>query len=126
MVRQELRTFQALRSERARHHLQNTRKQATHACTSHWPGTPTTRRCSPRAAARSCRASRSARAHLAKGLEFDQVLVPKVSDRNYRTPIDRNLLYVACTRAMHRLVLTHAGTVTPLLAREKVAADVPG
>lgn len=54
-------------------------------------------------------------AHMAKGLEFDQVVVPEVDAENYQTPRDRNLLYVACTRAMHRLVLTHAGTVTPFV-----------
>ena len=48
-------------------------------------------------------------AHMAKGLEFDAVLVPEVSARHYATELDRNLLYVACTRAMHRLVLTHTG-----------------
>src|SRR5690606_10695758 len=30
--------------------------------------------------------------HLSKGLEFDQVLVPFVSDRNYRTEVDRSML----------------------------------
>ena len=29
--------------------------------------------------------------------------------------MERNLLYVACTRAMHRLALTHAGPLTPFL-----------
>lgn len=48
-------------------------------------------------------------AHMAKGLEFDFVLVPGVTEAAYATPMDRNLLYVACTRAMHRLVLTHTG-----------------
>ncbi|MFU8896168.1 MAG: HelD family protein [Gammaproteobacteria bacterium] len=47
--------------------------------------------------------------HLAKGLEFDHVLVPGVTESAYATPMDRNLLYVACTRAMHGLVLTHTG-----------------
>ncbi|HUH01640.1 MAG TPA: 3'-5' exonuclease, partial [Kofleriaceae bacterium] len=53
--------------------------------------------------------------HLAKGLEFDQVLVPEVTDENYGTALERNLLYVACTRAMHALVLTHVGTATRFL-----------
>lgn len=50
-----------------------------------------------------------ATAHLAKGLEFDQVLVPHGSEANYHTLIDRHMLHVACTRAMHRLHLTHTG-----------------
>ncbi|WP_042919577.1 HelD family protein [Stutzerimonas kunmingensis] len=44
-------------------------------------------------------------AHLAKGLEFDRVIVADASASNYRTEMDRNLLYVACTRAMHLLSL---------------------
>jgi DNA helicase-2/ATP-dependent DNA helicase PcrA len=46
-------------------------------------------------------------AHLAKGLEFDQVIVPFVSAKNYHTDVDKRMLYIACTRAMHRLVLTY-------------------
>ena len=37
------------------------------------------------------------------GLEFDEVILPFADDRTYCTEFDRNLLYVACTRAMHRL-----------------------
>jgi len=49
-----------------------------------------------------------ATAHLVKGLEFDEVIVPEATVANYCTDIDRQMLYVACTRAMHRLRLTHA------------------
>lgn len=44
--------------------------------------------------------------HMSKGLEFDQVIVPDVSDILYKTPLERSLLYIACTRAMHKLDLT--------------------
>lgn len=54
-------------------------------------------------------------AHMAKGLEFDRVIVPDVTAKNYATDMDRNLLYVACTRAMHRLALTHSGPLTSFL-----------
>jgi DNA helicase II / ATP-dependent DNA helicase PcrA len=47
--------------------------------------------------------------HLAKGLEFDEVIVPFVSGRNYHTDVDKRMLYIACTRAMHLLTLTFAG-----------------
>ncbi|MGN0484193.1 MAG: HelD family protein, partial [Lachnospiraceae bacterium] len=40
---------------------------------------------------------------MAKGLEFDEVIVPDVDNRNYDSDYDRNLLYIACTRAMHKL-----------------------
>ncbi len=46
--------------------------------------------------------------HLAKGLEFDEVLVPFVSVRNYQTDVDKSMLYIACTRAMHKLTLTYS------------------
>lgn len=54
-------------------------------------------------------------AHMGKGLEFDRVIVPDVTAKNYATDMDRNLLYVACTRAMHRLALTHAEPLAPFL-----------
>lgn len=64
-----------------------------------------------------------ATAYLAKGLEFDQVIVPHVSDENYRSDIDRHMLYVACTRAMHHLTLTCVGKPSPLLS-EAVEREV--
>ncbi len=53
--------------------------------------------------------------HMAKGLEFDEVIIPEVNDKNYHSTIDRNMLYVAVTRAMHRLTLTYSGTKHSLL-----------
>lgn len=44
--------------------------------------------------------------HLSKGLEFDEVVVPFVSAGNYTTEVDKSMLYIACTRAMHKLSLT--------------------
>lgn len=54
-------------------------------------------------------------AHLAKGLEFDEVVVPFASAHNYHTAVDQRMLYIACTRAMHQLTLTYSGSVTPLI-----------
>ncbi len=45
-------------------------------------------------------------AHTAKGLEFDEVLVPFVTEKEYANEMDRSMLYIACTRAMHKLTLT--------------------
>lgn len=45
-------------------------------------------------------------AHMAKGLELDEVIIPQTDERNYRSEIDKSMLYVAVTRAMHRLTLT--------------------
>jgi DNA helicase-2/ATP-dependent DNA helicase PcrA len=53
--------------------------------------------------------------HLSKGLEFDNVIVPFISDRNYITAVDRSMLYIACTRAMHKLTLTYSKSVTPFV-----------
>ena len=57
-------------------------------------------------------------AHLAKGLEFDRVIVPDAGAANYRTEMDRNLLYVACTRAMHRLTVIAEGEPSAFLPNE--------
>lgn len=56
-----------------------------------------------------------ASAHMAKGLEFDQVVVPFCDAGNYATELDRSLLYIACTRALHKLTLTYEGEASPLL-----------
>lgn len=39
----------------------------------------------------------------AKGLEFDAVILPNVSNEIYNGDIDKNILYVAATRAMQKL-----------------------
>jgi DNA helicase II / ATP-dependent DNA helicase PcrA len=54
-------------------------------------------------------------AHLAKGLEFDEVIIPFASARNYYTDVDRGMLYIACTRAMHKLVLTYTSEMTEFI-----------
>lgn len=51
-------------------------------------------------------------AHMAKGLEFDHVIVPDATRANYASPVDKRMLYVACTRAMHQLTITHADELT--------------
>jgi DNA helicase-2/ATP-dependent DNA helicase PcrA len=47
--------------------------------------------------------------YLAKGLEFDTVLLYDVSKESYDTDFDRRLLYISCTRALHRLSLYYTG-----------------
>jgi DNA helicase-2/ATP-dependent DNA helicase PcrA len=54
-------------------------------------------------------------AHLAKGLEFDEVIIPFASALNYQTGIDESMLYIACTRAMHRLTLTYSKEKTKFI-----------
>lgn len=58
---------------------------------------------------------------LSKGLEFDAVLIPNVSDTTCHSPLEYRLLYVACTRALHKLCL-----FTPQEAPPKVFAKAEG
>ena len=43
--------------------------------------------------------------YMSKGLEFDAVVICDADSQNYHDEDDKNLLYVACTRALHRLSL---------------------
>lgn len=52
---------------------------------------------------------------MSKGLEFDEVIVPSVNNKTYCSDYDRSLLYIACTRAMHKLKLTYVGELTQLI-----------
>ncbi|MGO4544005.1 UvrD-helicase domain-containing protein [Paenibacillus sp. 2TAB23] len=52
--------------------------------------------------------------YLSKGLEFDAVLIADASAENY-SPLDAKLLYVGCTRALHKLKLYYRGELTMLL-----------
>jgi DNA helicase-2/ATP-dependent DNA helicase PcrA len=52
---------------------------------------------------------------MSKGLEFDAVIIPAANHENYCSEYDRSLLYIACTRAMHRLSLTYTDELTPLI-----------
>lgn len=54
-------------------------------------------------------------AYLAKGLEFDVVLIYNVGNGNYCCEEERLLLYTACTRALHILCIYYSGKCTPLL-----------
>ncbi len=53
--------------------------------------------------------------YMAKGLEFDAALVCDADAAHYAAQEDKNLLYVACTRALHKLDLFHTGPVSPLI-----------
>lgn len=52
---------------------------------------------------------------MAKGLEFDEVIVHDVSNVQYDEDYDRNLLFIACTRAMHKLTISYIGTPSRFL-----------
>ena len=52
---------------------------------------------------------------LAKGLEFDAVVLWQVNAKNYHEEDERELLYTVASRAMHRLTMLASPDVTPLL-----------
>ena len=58
--------------------------------------------------------------HMAKGLEFDEVIIPYVNDKNYNSSIDKSMLYVAVTRAMHKLTLTYNGKLSEFVPAFKL------
>nr|WP_219839181.1 RNA polymerase recycling motor HelD [Paenibacillus sp. R14(2021)] len=55
-------------------------------------------------------------AYLAKGVEFDAVLIYDASAQVYHRESERKLFYTACTRAMHRLQLYANGEWTPYIS----------
>lgn len=55
--------------------------------------------------------------HLAKGLEFDAVIIPDASSENYKlNDLDAKLLYVSMTRPLHRLHIYYHEEMTKLLS----------
>lgn len=70
--------------------------------------------------------------HSAKGLEFDTVILPHLSNAYLPSPADvkalgkeradaqaTNLLYVGATRAKSSLILTYSGEFTELLPKQR-------
>lgn len=53
--------------------------------------------------------------YLAKGLEFDAVIVWEANKDQYANDDQRQLLYTICSRAMHSLNIISSGELTPLL-----------
>ncbi len=44
----------------------------------------------------------------AKGIEFDAVIVPNCDNINYKNSVDKNIIYVSSTRALHKLYFTYS------------------
>ena len=55
--------------------------------------------------------------YLAKGIEFDAVLIYNASEEQYSREFERKLFYTACTRAMHELYLFSLGEMTPFMKK---------
>ncbi|MFZ7133288.1 MAG: RNA polymerase recycling motor HelD [Eubacteriales bacterium] len=54
--------------------------------------------------------------YLAKGLEFDAVLLNFIDDKDYFKQEDRRLLYTVCTRALHELYLYYSDNMSSLVS----------
>ncbi|MBD8496810.1 RNA polymerase recycling motor HelD [Paenibacillus arenosi] len=54
-------------------------------------------------------------AYLAKGVEFDAVIIFDASSDRYSKNNERKLFYTACTRAMHELHLYYMNTLSPFV-----------
>ena len=52
--------------------------------------------------------------YLAKGLEFDSVIMWDASKACYPDDRDRQLVYTICTRAMHRLTIIATQELSPI------------
>ena len=48
---------------------------------------------------------------LSKGLEYDRVIIPFVNQNNYAADLERQNLYVACTRALHGVYIFYNETL---------------
>lgn len=53
--------------------------------------------------------------YMSKGLEFDSVLICDADKTNYNSEDDKKLLYIASTRALHRLNVFGKGEISPLI-----------
>lgn len=54
--------------------------------------------------------------YLAKGVEFDAVIIYNASNQKYRKESERKLFYTACTRAMHELYIYYKNELSPFLS----------
>lgn len=63
--------------------------------------------------------------YMAKGLEFDAVIIYDVDDVHYKSDDDKKLLYIASTRALHRLALFYTGKQSRFLT-ENEKEDIHG
>ena len=55
----------------------------------------------------------------AKGIEFDCVIVPNADQDNYVNNVDKNILYVSSTRALHKLYFLYNNQPSKFLKIEK-------
>ena len=51
-------------------------------------------------------------AFASKGLEFDAVIIFNANEEEFNSELDKQLLYIACSRALHSLTLIHTSKPT--------------
>jgi DNA helicase-2/ATP-dependent DNA helicase PcrA len=56
-------------------------------------------------------------AYLAKGLEFDAVIIADANADHYGRKMEQGLFYTACTRALHELHLYYQGELSPFVTQ---------
>ncbi|OON96634.1 MAG: hypothetical protein ATN31_09370 [Candidatus Epulonipiscioides saccharophilum] len=54
--------------------------------------------------------------YMVKGLEYDAVLIYEANQKNYSNVFDKQLLYIACSRALHRLDILYTGELTEFIS----------
>ena len=59
----------------------------------------------------------------AKGIEFDAVIIPNADTDNYKNTIDKNIVYVSSTRALHKLCFVTDKTPSLFTKPLKIAID---
>ena len=59
----------------------------------------------------------------AKGIEFDAVIIPNAEKDNYHNTIDKNILYVSSTRALHKLFFVSESEPSTLLSGAKLVKE---
>ena len=52
---------------------------------------------------------------MSKGLEFDEVIIPNCDEANYKTAVDKKVLYISATRALHELVVLSGKKLTSFI-----------
>ena len=63
--------------------------------------------------------------HMVKGLEFDAVILWDVSRDNYGWQEQKRFLYLAASRALHRLAIVFTGRLSPLIQDDDVPDTAP-
>ena len=57
----------------------------------------------------------------AKGIEFDAVIIPNADEENYQNNLDKNILYISSTRALHKLFFVSSKAPTKFIKNLVIA-----